>query len=60
MSRPDEIEGEATHRAIVIADSLTAPLYVVHVMKRSAAEAIARAKSKGMIVFGEPIAASLA
>lgn len=60
LSRPDEIEGEATYRAITIADSLTSPLYVVHVMKRSAAEAIQRAKAKGMVVFGEPVATSLA
>ena len=43
-SRPPEVEGEATNRAIMLADMAGVPLYVVHIscdrrMKRSAAPA---------------------
>ena len=46
-SRPPEVEGEATNRAIMIADMAGAPLYVVHTSLREAHEAIARARADG-------------
>ena len=54
-SRPPEVEGEATNRAIMIADQAGVPLYVVHVSCEQAHEAIRRARQKGMRVFGEPL-----
>jgi dihydropyrimidinase len=54
-SRPPEIEGEATNRAIMIADQAGVPLYVVHTSCEQAHEAIRRARQKGMRVFGEPL-----
>ena len=54
-SRPPEVEGEATNRAIMIADMVGAPLYVVHVSCEQAHEAIRRARQKGMRVYGEPL-----
>ena len=54
-SRPPEVEGEATNRAIMIADMARVPLYVVHVSCEQAHEAIRRARQKGMRVFGEPL-----
>uniref|UniRef100_T1J9U6 dihydropyrimidinase n=1 Tax=Strigamia maritima TaxID=126957 RepID=T1J9U6_STRMM len=59
LSRPEQVEGIATHRAIVIAGLVHCPLYVVHVMSRSAADLITKARLKGSVVFGEPIAAGL-
>ena len=55
FSRPPEVEGEATNRAIMIADASDVPLYVVHVSCEQAHEAIRRARQKGMRVYGEPL-----
>ncbi|HVX82031.1 MAG TPA: dihydropyrimidinase [Devosiaceae bacterium] len=54
-SRPPEVEGEATNRAIMIADMAGVPLYVVHVSCEQSHEAIRRARAKGMRVWGEPL-----
>ena len=54
-SRPPEVEGEATNRAIMIADMAGAPLYVVHTSCKQAHEAIKRARETGKRVFGEPL-----
>ena len=54
-SRPPEVEGEAANRAIMIADAAGVPLYIVHVSCEQAHEAIRRARSKGMRVYGEPL-----
>lgn len=44
LSRPAVLEGEATARAIRLAQFAGAPLYVVHVMSRDAMEEVARAR----------------
>jgi dihydropyrimidinase len=54
-SRPPEVEGEATNRAIMIADMAGTPLYVVHTSCQQSHEAIARARAAGKRVFGEPL-----
>ncbi|WP_438976102.1 dihydropyrimidinase [Roseicyclus sp.] len=54
-SRPAQVEGEATNRAIMIADMACVPLYVVHVSSEDAHEAIRRARSLGKRVWGEPL-----
>ena len=54
-SRPTQVEGEATNRAIMIADMAGAPLYVVHTSCEEAHEAIRRARMQGKRVWGEPL-----
>ncbi|MCT8159909.1 dihydropyrimidinase [Pseudoruegeria sp. SHC-113] len=54
-SRPPEVEGEAANRAIMIADAVGTPLYIVHVSCEQAHEAIRRARQKGMRIYGEPL-----
>ncbi|NDA29704.1 MAG: dihydropyrimidinase, partial [Alphaproteobacteria bacterium] len=54
-SRPSQVEGEATNRAIMIADMAGVPLYVVHVSCEEAHEAIRRARMQGKRVWGEPL-----
>jgi dihydropyrimidinase len=54
-SRPPEVEGEATNRAIMIADMAGVPVYIVHTSCEQAHEAIRRARTKGMRVYGEPL-----
>jgi dihydropyrimidinase len=54
-SRPPSVEGEATNRAIMIADMAGVPLYVVHTSCEEAHEAIRRARAQGKRVWGEPL-----
>lgn len=54
-SRPPQVEGEATNRAIMIADMAGVPLYVVHTSCEQSHEAIRRARQEGKRVWGEPL-----
>jgi len=53
LTRPPELEGEATNRAIQLARIAGSPLYVVHVTCREAVEPIRRARERGWNVWGE-------
>ncbi len=53
VSRPPFVEGEATRRAIYIAESVGAPLFVVHVTCEEAVDAIAEARARKSKVYGE-------
>ncbi|MCG7491105.1 dihydropyrimidinase [Vibrio sp. Of14-4] len=59
LSRPPAVEGEAANRAINIAGTLGAPIYLVHVSTEEAVDAIKYAKDNGQIVFGECLAGHL-
>ena len=59
MSRPEEVEGEATYRALMIGHRVNTPVYIVHVMSKAACDAVAKARSLGWVSYGEPIAAGL-
>ncbi|TRW96168.1 dihydropyrimidinase [Paracoccus sp. M683] len=54
-SRPAQVEGEATNRAIMVADMAGVPLYVVHTSCEDSHEAIRRARAQGKRVWGEPL-----
>lgn len=53
IARAWQMEEEATHRAIMIANLTGAPLYVVHVSAKQAVEQLAAARDRGQNVFGE-------
>src|SRR5437016_2143794 len=53
LTRPPELEGEATNRAIQLARVAGSPLYVVHVSCKEAVEPIQLARDKGWNVHGE-------
>jgi dihydropyrimidinase len=53
LTRPPELEAEATSRAITLAKVTGAPLYVVHLSAAQALDAIALARDTGQNVFAE-------
>ena len=55
LSRPPEVEGEAANRAIVIANELGVPVYIVHTSCKQALDAISRGRRSGKTVIGEAL-----
>jgi dihydropyrimidinase len=53
LTRPAELEGEATHRAIMLAKVANCPLYIVHMSASEALYAVAAARNAGANVFAE-------
>jgi dihydropyrimidinase len=52
-TRPSVLEGEATHRAIVLAGVANCPLYIVHLSAMEALAEVAAARDAGRQVFAE-------
>lgn len=52
-TRPSVLEGEATHRAIVLAGVAGCPLYIVHLSAMEALAEVAAARDTGRQVFAE-------
>ncbi len=53
LTRPPELEGEATSRAIQLAKVTGAPLYIVHLSAAQALAAVTEARDAGQNVFAE-------
>ncbi|MFI3227594.1 MAG: dihydropyrimidinase [Clostridia bacterium] len=53
MSRPEFVEGEADVRAISLAKSLDASLYIVHLANKEGVEAVTKAKDEGYKIYAE-------
>lgn len=58
-SRPPEVEGEATNRAIRIAEMIGIPVYIVHTSSRDAMDAVAAARARGQVAFSEVLSQHL-
>ncbi|MGA8115532.1 MAG: dihydropyrimidinase [Actinocatenispora sp.] len=53
LTRPPELEGEATSRAIQLARVTGSPLYIVHLSAAQALDAVTEARDTGQNVFAE-------
>src|SRR5437899_884045 len=53
LTRPSSMEGEATHRAIRLAELAGTPLYVVHLSAAEALAAVVQARDQGLPVYAE-------
>ncbi|WP_433272970.1 dihydropyrimidinase [Actinosynnema sp. CS-041913] len=53
LTRPPELEGEATSRAITLAKVTGSPLYIVHLSAAQALDAVTKARDTGQNVFAE-------
>jgi dihydropyrimidinase len=52
-TRPSILEGEATHRAIVLAQVAGAKVYIVHISALEALDEVTKARDEGLEVYGE-------
>ncbi|MFN8178658.1 MAG: dihydropyrimidinase [bacterium] len=53
LSRPPEVEGEATNRALMIAKLTGAKAYIVHMTCAESVKALAEARARGQVCWGE-------
>ncbi|XP_061724831.1 dihydropyrimidinase [Cydia pomonella] len=59
-SRDEEVEAEAVNRACVIANQANSPLYIVHMMSKSAVRALQQARARQrQPLYGETLAATV-
>jgi len=53
LTRPARAEGEATHRAIAMAEIADVPVYIVHLSAAEALEMVTEARDRGLPAFAE-------
>jgi dihydropyrimidinase len=53
ITRPARAEGEATHRAIALAEIADVPVYIVHLSAAEALEMVTEARDRGLPAFAE-------
>lgn len=53
LTRPQILEGEATHRVIRIAELAEVPVYIVHLSAKEALDAVVEARDRGIRAFAE-------
>ena len=53
LTRPQLMEGEATHRVIRIAELAEVPVYIVHLSATEALDAVVEARDRGIPAFAE-------
>ena len=53
LTRPARAEGEATHRAIALAEIAEVPVYIVHLSAAEALEMVTEARDRGLPAYAE-------
>jgi dihydropyrimidinase len=53
LTRPARAEGEATHRAIALAEMAGVPVYIVHLSAAEALEMVTEARDRGLPAYAE-------
>lgn len=53
LTRPQLMEGEATHRVIRIAELAETPVYIVHLSAKEALDAVVEARDRGIPAYAE-------
>ena len=53
LTRPPKLEGEATHRAIALAEVADVPVYIVHLSAKEALAEVTAARDRGVPAFAE-------
>ena len=53
LTRPSRAEGEATHRAIALAEIADVPVYIVHLSAAEALDMVTEARDRGLPAFAE-------
>jgi dihydropyrimidinase len=53
LTRPSRAEGEATHRAIALAEMADVPVYIVHLSAAEALDMVTEARDRGLPAYAE-------
>ena len=53
LTRPSSMEGEATHRAIALAELAEVPVYIVHLSAKEALDAVREGRDRGVHAYAE-------